>query len=180
MNMCNNKQRKVVQFLQFSRASLRKSSKDNFSFFFLPYFFFLVYYFISPSNIFIFSMWCRLCTEISFVNFTHTHQAEFILFSILLLLLIFRISVTADYLHEGQKPKAGMPSVGVFLSDPNLFLRMLSKLRRKPRKTPNDQVDERDMGSNWSTAGSRLTRFYPNTSRLDLFRFGSGSQWGSP
>ena len=34
----------------------------------------------------------------------------------------------------------GMPSVGVFLRDPNLYL---CEFRRKPRKTPNDWVNKR-------------------------------------
>ena len=40
----------------------------------------------------------------------------------------------------------GMPSMGVFLRDPNPYLR---KFRRKPRKTPNGyKVDKRDRESN--------------------------------
>ena len=35
----------------------------------------------------------------------------------------------------------GMPSIGVFLRDPNLYL---CKFQRNPRKTPNGSIEERD------------------------------------
>ena len=43
--------------------------------------------------------------------------------------------------HEGPGTIIGMPSAGVFLRDPSVYLH---KFRRKPRKTPKDMVDKRD------------------------------------
>ena len=40
----------------------------------------------------------------------------------------------ADCLKKGPRPISGMPSVGVFLRDPNPYLH---EFRSKPRKTPN-------------------------------------------
>ena len=40
---------------------------------------------------------------------------------------------------------ARMPSMEIFLRDPSPYLR---KFQRKPRKTPNSQVDKRDWGLN--------------------------------
>ena len=39
----------------------------------------------------------------------------------------------------------GMPTIKVFLRDPNPYLR---EFWRKPRKTPNGQVDKRDQEPN--------------------------------
>ena len=47
--------------------------------------------------------------------------------------------------HYGPRPIGGVPSVGVFLRHPSLYLR---EFRRKPRKTPNGLVDKRDQGLN--------------------------------
>ena len=47
--------------------------------------------------------------------------------------------------HWLPKPMGGMPSLGVFLRDPSRYLR---EFRRKPRKTPNDKVDNRYRGLN--------------------------------
>ena len=46
-----------------------------------------------------------------------------------------------------------MPSVVVFLRDPNPYL---SEFQRKPRKTPNDEVDKRERVLNPATAVDQL------------------------
>ena len=58
----------------------------------------------------------------------------------------------------GPRPIGGLLSVGVFLRDPNPYLR---EFRRKPRKTPDSQVDKRDRGLNpWHLSSSHFEKRY--------------------
>ena len=59
--------------------------------------------------------------------------------------------------HQGPRPIGGVPSLGVFLKDPSPYLR---EFRRKPRKTPNGQVDKLDRGFNRTISRSNLVQIY--------------------
>ena len=55
------------------------------------------------------------------------------------------VGVKADCLTRDLSQKVECLPWGAFLRDPNPYLR---KFRRKPRKTPNGQVDQHDLGMN--------------------------------
>ena len=57
--------------------------------------------------------------------------------------------IKANSLLVGPGPVGGMPSLGVFLRDPNPYLR---EIWRKTRKTPNGQADKRDRELNHAPA----------------------------
>ena len=65
------------------------------------------------------------------------------------------VEFKADFLTGDLGLGGWVASVGVFLKDPNPYFR---EVRRKPQKTPNDEVDKHEEDSTWHFPSTNFER----------------------